>query len=155
MKLAFAGPLAGALTVCLTLAGCGGAEPSAHTVSGFVSAETAVSSVSLKDSSVPTQERTSQVDADGAFSFQVSGLTQHYSITKFDDDATESRAFRAMLKEVSFTTAAGALTVTNRATGGVIYSASLSDVASGVLHPENIPGGTVTPPPPPPPTACT
>jgi cytochrome c553 len=205
--------------MCLTLAGCGGAEPSAHTVSGLVSAETAVSSVSLTDSSAPAQERTSEADADGAFSFEVSGLTppfvltavdaagtrqaalalaegrtnidavttaaysrpsgsnvnwdsdryesmlrklrtvlsplfQHYGITKFDDDATESRAFRAMLKEVSFTVASGALTVTNRATGGVIYSASLSDVASGVLHPENIPGGDVTPPPPPP-SACT
>jgi hypothetical protein len=205
--------------MCLTLAGCGGAEPSAHTVSGLVLAETAVSSVSLKDSSAPAQERTSEADADGAFSFEVIGLTppfvltavdaagtrqaalalaegrtnidavttaaysrpsgsnvnwdsdryesmlrklrtvlsplfQHYGITKFDDDATESRAFRAMLKEVSFTVASGALTVTNRATGGVIYSASLSDVASGVLHPENIPGGDVTPPPPPP-SACT
>lgn len=205
--------------MCLTLAGCGGAEPSAHTVSGLVSAETAVSSVSLKDSSTPAQERTSEADADGAFSFEVSGLTppfvltavdaagtrqaalalaegrtnidavttaassrpsgsqvnwdsdryesmlrklrtvlsplfQHYGITKFDDDATESRAFRAMLKEVSFTVASGALTVTNRATGAVIYSASLSDVAAGVLYPENIPGGDVTPPPPPP-SACT
>jgi hypothetical protein len=198
-----------ALAACLALVGCG-AEP--HTVSGLVSAESAVSSVSLKDSSVPPQERTSAADPSGAFSFDVTGLTppfllsavdadgtqlaaiaakagradidalttaaaavsadsfysgssglsdayesmltklrtvlaplfQHYGIT-VGEDMDESSGFRTMLKEVSFIIKSGTLTVTNKATGGVIFQAPLNNLSSGVLHPENIPGGTTTP----------
>jgi hypothetical protein len=43
----------------------------------------------------------------------------------------------------------GNVTITNRETGGLIFSAPLTDLASGVFHPENLPAG-VTPP-----TACT
>jgi len=211
-KIGIARLAAGALSVCLALTGCGGSnEP--QTVTGHVSADALVSSVSLKDSSVPTNERTSAADADGTFSFDVNGLTPPFTLTavdaagttlqalaksagqtnvdalttiavsmagdnlvlgassfddgyesmlrklrtvlaplfshygvKFGDDVAESRAFRAMLKEVTFDVTARTLTVTNKATGGVIFTAPLSDLSSGVLHPENIPGGTVTPP---------
>jgi hypothetical protein len=204
----------GALSACVVLTGCG---TESHTVSGNVSADAAVSSVSLKDSSAPPQELTSPADAQGAFSFDVSGLTPPYILTavdasgtqlsalatkagttnidalttaacafsgdslllgpsafedayesmlyklrtvlaplfdhygvRFGDDFEESRAFRAMLAEVSFNVSSGTLTVTNKATGGVIFSAPLNNLASGVLHPENIPGATggTTPPPP-------
>ena len=202
------------LAVSIALAGCGGtasAPGSSSTVSGFVSADTSVGSVTLRDSSVPPQERASATDANGAFSFDVDGLAPPFMITevdasgtrqsalamwpgvtnidalttvaatlptgspvkwdlgryestlkklrtalaplfdhygvKFGDDVTESKAFRAMLKEVSFTVSSGMFTVTNRATGGAIYSAPRSDVASGVFYPENIPGGVVHPPP--------
>ncbi|HET9594942.1 MAG TPA: cytochrome c [Anaeromyxobacteraceae bacterium] len=80
-------------------------------------------------------------------------LFDHYGI-RFGDGWDESRAFRAMLSELRFTISNGQLVVANRATGGVIYSAPLTDLASGVLHPENIPGGTAQPPPPSAPT-CT
>ncbi|MFL5270808.1 MAG: c-type cytochrome [Anaeromyxobacteraceae bacterium] len=212
-KLGIASLAAGALSVCLALTGCGGSS-APQTVTGHVSADALVSSVSLKDSSVPTNERTSAADADGSFSFDVNGLTPPFTLTavdaagttlqalakgagqtnidalttiavamagenlvlgassfddgyesmlrnlrtvlaplfshygvRFGEDMEESRAFRAMLKEVTFDVTAGTLTVTNKATGGVIFKAPLSDLSSGVLHPENIPGGTVTPPP--------
>jgi mono/diheme cytochrome c family protein len=250
MKAGQKGFTLSAVTLCLALAGCGGSNPAPgtldapNTVSGLAGAEGAMSAVSLRDSSVPPQERTITADGDGAFSFDVTGLTppyvletvdaagtgesalamragvtninalttaaracasrsgggdghgdkgdshgdrgdshgdraedhhggasgnvnwdsdryesvlkslrtvlaplfDHYGVKTGGDDQAESRAFRAMLKEVSFTVASGTLTVTNKATGAVIYSAPLSDVASGVLHPENIPGGGVTPP---------
>src|SRR6266516_2650932 len=71
-----------ALSVFLALAGCGGNE--AQTVSGLVSADAPVSSVSLKDSSVPPKARTSATDADGAFSFDVNGLTPPFMLTAVD-----------------------------------------------------------------------
>ncbi len=74
-------------------------------------------------------------------------LFQHYGV-KFGEDWDESRAYRTMLREVNFVVRSGVVTVTNKATGAVIFTALLSDLASGVLHPENIPGGAVTPPPP-------
>ncbi|MFL5261273.1 MAG: hypothetical protein ACJ79L_02540, partial [Anaeromyxobacteraceae bacterium] len=71
---------AGALSVCLALTGCGSSsEP--QKVTGRVSADALVSSVSLKDSSVPTNERTSAADADGSFSFDVNGLTPPFTLT--------------------------------------------------------------------------
>jgi hypothetical protein len=234
MNVGLKGFSSSAVTLCLALAGCGGSDTSPglnseHTLSGLALADAPVSAVSLRDSSAPPQERTITADSEGAFSFDVTGLTppyileavdaagtsqsalasragvtninalttaakasasrddkasasrddgdnrpsasgnvnwdsdryesvlkdlrtvlaplfDNYGVKKFGDDVAESRAFRAMLKEVSFTVASGTLTVTNKATGAVIYSAPLSDVASGVLHPENIPGGTVTPP---------
>ena len=205
------------LAVSLALAGCGGIAPptgSSATLSGLVSADSSVGAVYLRDSSVPPQDRASPAGADGAFAFDVDGLTPPFMITaveasgtlqsalavsagvtnidalttvaialpsgssakwdsdryestlkklrtvlaplfdhygvKFGEDVAESKAFRTMLKEVSFTVSSGMLIVANRATGWVIYSAPRSDVASGVFHPENMPGGGV-----PPPSACT
>ena len=178
------------------------------------SLDSSVGTVYLMDSSVPPQDRASQAGADGAFAFDVDGLTPPFMITaaeasgtlqsalavsagvtnidalttvaialpigssvkwdsdryestlkklrtvlaplfdhygvKFGEDVAESKAFRTMLKEVSFTVSSGMFIVANRATGWVIYSAPRSDVASGVFHPENMPGGGV-----PPPSACT
>ena len=83
-------------------------------------------------------------------------LFQHYGVKRFGEDMDETRAYRAMVREVGFTVKDGTFTATNKATGAVIYTAPLSDLASGVLHPENIPGasdgGTPTPPPP---SSCT
>jgi mono/diheme cytochrome c family protein len=204
--------LASVLSACLAMTGCGGSAES-QKVSGLVSADAPVSSVSLKDFSVPANERTSPADANGAFSFDVNGLTppfmlsavdasgtqlaalatgpgttnldalttaasfmsseadeqgdhsatytsilgklrtvlaplfDHYGV-KFGDDMSESSAYRKMLQEVSFTSSNGQFTVTNKATGAVIYTAPLTNVTSGTLHPENIPGGTTTTPPP-------
>jgi len=83
-------------------------------------------------------------------------LFQHYGVKRFGEDMDETRAYRAMVREVGFTVKDGTFTVTAKATGAVIYSAPLNDLASGLLHPENIPGagdgGTPTPPPP---SSCT
>jgi hypothetical protein len=63
-------------------------------------------------------------------------------------------AMTALLKDVSFSAANGTLVVTNRATGAVIFSGPLSNLAAGTFNQGNLPAGpgTTTPPPP---AACT
>ncbi len=58
----------------------------------------------------------------------------------------------ALLGAVKITVSSGTVTITNRATGGVIFSAPLDNLAAGVFYPENMPGGSTTPPPP---STCT
>jgi hypothetical protein len=64
-----------------------------------------------------------------------------------DDDAAGGLV--EMLHAIRITVRSGIVTITNRETGGVIYSAPMSDLASGEFHPENLPGGTGVP------TTCT
>jgi len=58
-----------------------------------------------------------------------------------DDARTGPTGLRAMLHDVSFAVKSGVVTVTNRATGGVIFAAPLGDLTSGVFHAENMPAG--------------
>jgi len=67
------------------------------------------------------------------------------------DPLADRARLRALLRDVRFAASRGVITVTNRATGGVIFTGPLADLASGTFHPENLPGGPGTPPPPPPP----
>jgi hypothetical protein len=70
-----------------------------------------------------------------------------YQVTRIcGDDAGAPDGMRALLKDVSFTVHAGTVTITNRMTGAVIFSAPLNDLASGVFHPENMPAGPSGPP---------
>lgn len=70
-----------------------------------------------------------------------------------DDDENGNTGLRAMFHDVRFAVKDGIVTVTNRQTGGVIFTGSLKDLASGTFYPENMPGasggggGTTTPPP--------
>ena len=66
-----------------------------------------------------------------------------------DDNEHSSSGLRAMLRDVQFKVTKGTVTVTNKATGSIIFSGSLKDLASGTFYPENMPdvsGGA---------TACT
>jgi hypothetical protein len=56
---------------------------------------------------------------------------------------------RALLHDVRFGVESGSVIVTNRETSGVIFSGPLSDLASGIFHAENLPGGPGAPPPDP------
>ena len=67
----------------------------------------------------------------------------------FDDD-DRAGGLVQLLHAVRITVSDGTLTITNRETGGVIFTAPVRDLSSGVFYPENLPGGT-----PPPPSACT
>ena len=69
-------------------------------------------------------------------------LFDRYGVTRIggDDDGDVS-GMRALLRDVSFTVQQGVVTVTNRATGGVIFTGKLSNLAAGVFHPENMPAG--------------
>lgn len=72
-----------------------------------------------------------------------------YNITP--ENGHDDDAYRAMLRDVKINVADGKLVVTNRASGKVIYSASLKKLGEGVFNRSNLPAkcGTVAP------TVCT
>ena len=65
-------------------------------------------------------------------------LFQLYGIT---DPLVDKAAVRLMLQDVEFVVHDGVLTVTNRATGGVIFTGSLHDLAGGTFTAANLPPG--------------
>jgi len=69
-----------------------------------------------------------------------------YGIT---DPRTDKAAVRALLEDVRVGKDDGLVTVTNKATGGIIFQGPVSDLASGTFYPEQMPAGpgTTTPPP--------
>jgi len=71
-------------------------------------------------------------------------LFQLYGVS---DPRTDRAGVRAMLRDVGFSVRDGVLTVTNRATGGVIFTGPLSDLASGTFDASSLPAGPGTPPP--------
>jgi len=58
-----------------------------------------------------------------------------------DDDDHKGSNVRALLRDVSFTVAKGVVTVTNRATGAVIFTGPLRHLDEGTFYPENMPAG--------------
>ena len=141
--------------LCVVLAGCGGSQ----TDSGFlepVISDQAASTLDLSSDSVDPATPTYHRDRYNleAVMYRLrrvaAPLFEHYGLI-FGEDWEESRAFATMVHEVSFVVKRGVVTVTNKATGGVIFQGPLDDLASGVFTPANIPdAGT-----PPPPSACT
>ena len=65
-------------------------------------------------------------------------LLERYGIV---DPFKDTAKVRLLLADVAFKSSDGTLTVTNRATGGVIYSAPLRKITTGTFHPENMPSG--------------
>jgi len=158
MSLNFKALCLSAAVLSIGLAGCGGAEHSATVAEPAISNE-AASALKLSSDDVEANPTAPTYSRDRynleAVIYRLrdvaAPLFQHYGL-KFGEDFEESSAFHQMLSEVSFDVKNGIVTVTNKATGGVIFTGRLNDVASGVFTPENIPGGVVTPPPP---SACT
>jgi hypothetical protein len=74
-------------------------------------------------------------------------LFDRYGITRIGED-DEGSHLRALLHDVSFTVKSGVITVANRATGGIIFTGPLSNLASGTFHAENMPAGPGGTPPP-------
>ncbi len=68
-------------------------------------------------------------------------LFQLYGIT---DPATDQAAVRRLLADVRVTRDDGIVTVTNRATGGVIFTGPLRNLASGTFTAANMPAGPGT-----------
>ncbi|HSB21388.1 MAG TPA: hypothetical protein VLD85_15370 [Anaeromyxobacteraceae bacterium] len=62
-----------------------------------------------------------------------------------DDASRKTSGISALLKDVRITISNGTVTVTNRATGAVIFTGSLANLASGTFYPENMPSGPVAP----------
>ena len=144
-----------------TLAGCGGASNGDPASSAQVTAALRTSAAEME----PEVSTTNEHEMEGAVSRFTSVMNQlrqvpalqplfdHFQIPNpivFGDDAM-SAGLIAMLHSVQFGVSNGTLTLVNRATGGIIYSAPWNDLSAGVFHPENMPGSTT----PPPPAACT
>src|SRR5574341_755650 len=66
--------------------------------------------------------------------YQISGN----AVTDDDDDYS---GLRALFNDVRFVVTNGKVTVTNRLTGGVIFSGSLYNLSAGAFYPENMPAG--------------
>jgi len=229
-----------AITLSLMVSGCGtsdspkassAANASKSTVFGIATLDsTTVGTVSIKDSSVPTQEKTATVSSNGEYTADVSGLTAPFMIKASGTDQTgenqvlysvstsggcaninelsdtavaaaaedqeadqdmlyvrsnsvgnlrtadkfvevvnslrtvlaplfalyqisgdpitdeaneETSGLRSLLRDVKFKVTNGNVVVTNRETGGIIYSGQLKDLASGTFYPENMPAGLV------------
>jgi hypothetical protein len=66
-----------------------------------------------------------------------------YGIHHIGEDSEDGHGsnVRALLRDVSFTVKKGVVTVTNRATGGIIFTGSLRHLSEGTFHPENMPSG--------------
>lgn len=61
---------------------------------------------------------------------------------------TDPAALLALFRDVQFGVKDGALVVTNRASGAVILTVPLADLAAGAFHPESMPAGPSTTPTP-------
>ncbi len=143
----------GVVVVGLALAGCGGG--SAPAAEGQVTAAVRSSARELE----PALEREEAVARFKNVLEQLRPVPELAPLFELyqvpdpilyeDDEAGEGLV--ALLQAVKFAQAAGWVTITNRETGGVIYEGPRSDLASGTVHPENLPGGA----PPPAPGACT
>jgi len=70
-------------------------------------------------------------------------LFELYGIKQIGEDSEEvnTRNVRALLRDVSFTVKKGVVTVTNKATGGVIFTAPLRRLSEGTFVPGNMPPG--------------
>jgi hypothetical protein len=145
----------GGALLALTLAGCGGSDGTSSTPSD------AQISAALRSSAREMEPEARMEDAVPRFTGLLFRLRELPALAPlFDlyrvqdpmemDDDDDAAGLIALLQAVKFTLDDGTLTITNRQTGGVIFTAPLSDLASGVFHPENLPGGTA-----PPPTSCT
>jgi hypothetical protein len=203
--------------------GCGSTSPpapaSSQAVAGLASSDSAVATVSMKDSSSPAVLRTTSPDTTGKFSLDArdmappfylkaqtesraeyavafapgttnvnpvttavlagasrnedaedgedgwSGKDSHvsenaleimqklhevlkplfdlYGIQHIGEDSEDGHGsnVRALLRDVSFTVKKGVVTVTNKATGGIIFTGSLRHLSEGTFHPENMPAG--------------
>ena len=58
------------------------------------------------------------------------------------DQEQNNSGLRALLRDVQFKVTQGNVQVTNKATGGIIFSGSLKDLTSGTFYPENMPAGS-------------
>jgi hypothetical protein len=135
----------GAVLLAFTLAGCGG---NADTAPDATQLNAAMRSSAHE--SEPDRDDDQVVPRFTALLNQlrdVPALAPLFDLYQVPDpfvmnDDSRAAGLIALLRAVKITVDLGVVTITNRETGGVIFSAPRTDLASGVLHPENLPGGT-------------
>ncbi len=134
------------------LAGCGG-------TSGADAPSTAQVTAAVRDSSHeadPTANMNDEHERDAAVSKFLKLLNDLRAVPQlaplFDlyqvpspiviEDDVRNAGLIDLLRAVRITTSAGTVTISNRTTGAVIFSAPANDLASGVFHPEALPSTT-------------
>ncbi len=147
------------------LTGCGGTSTSDSPASAQITAAMRSSARELDPEDKTNLDDEHEHERDAAVSRFVSFLDElrqvpalaplfsAYEVSnpmEMDDDVRGAGLIQ-LLRAVKITMSWGTVTITNRVTGGVIYTAPRSDLDSGVFHPENMPGAAT----PPPATACT
>jgi uncharacterized protein YceK len=73
--------------------------------------------------------------------YQITGNPITEDEHEHHEQENSNSGLRALLRDVSFNVSHGTVTVKNRATGGIIFSGPLNDLASGTFYPENMPAG--------------
>jgi hypothetical protein len=145
---------AGALVagVTFTSSGCGsGAQPSSD---AQVTAAVRAAAKELSPTAAPEQAVKTFMDVLDELRTvpELAPLFESYRVPKpvaIQDDQ-RGAGLMELLGVVKITRdREGNVAITNRKTGGLIFSAPLTDLASGVFHPENLPAAVS------PPTACT
>lgn len=144
--------LAGAIGAVILSTACGGGT--ASPASSGQAAQAVVSAARELDPSSATSTEQSDHDRVSYFESvfdqlrQVPALAPLFSLyavpspAQYDDGDHEVDGLVTLLGQVKITVQDGTVTITNRQTGAVIYTAPLSDLSSGVFYPENLPGGT-------------
>lgn len=143
----------GAVVSSIVLGGCGGADTSSTSATAGAVRAAAREMTPLDGRS--EEERVAEFQ--GLFMRlrsvpQLAPLFEMYHVpdpVEYEDDQ-KAGGLVDLLHAVRITVASGTVTLTNRQTGGVIFTAPMKDLASGIFYPENLPSGTDVPP-----TACT
>lgn len=125
-----AGALAVALSACNSSSGSNGLTASGPTIAGTV-AWNSLTTITLKDSSVPPQQKTVQSDSSGHYSFHVSGLTPPFMLKAADGSGAAEYAVASQPGSMDIdpiTTAAVALATKDA--GGTDAAWSAEDMAA-------------------------
>jgi hypothetical protein len=139
----------GAVLLGFTLGGCGGnneTAPDASQVTAAVRASAHESEPGYSDDQMVQRFTTllNQLRDVPALAPLFDQYQVPNPIVMVDD--SQATGLIALLQAVKITVASGTVTIANRQTSGVIFSAPLTDLASGVFHPENMPSGAAPSP---------
>lgn len=140
------------------LAGCGGAQDASSAPSNAQVTAAVVTAAKEMNPAAHTETEDEREETASRFLVFLNQLRQVPALAPlFDrygvpdpivmDDDVRDAGLVDLLHAVRFSLDHGTLTIVNRVTGGVIFTAPLADLASGVFHPENLPGATTPPPP--------
>ncbi|HEU0054387.1 MAG TPA: hypothetical protein VFQ39_14465, partial [Longimicrobium sp.] len=141
----------GMAMLAITLGGCGGGAGQASDSQVTAAVNASAKEMSPEDAQEQAVQRFMSLLNQLRALPQLAPLFDLYQVKEpvVIEDDVESAGLIALLEAVKITLVSGTVTITNRETGGVIFSAPRPDLASGIFHAENLPSGT------PPVTACT
>ena len=83
-----------------------------------------------------------------ALKAKLAPLFAQYGVTQdpvSDEFEADGKGLDALFDDVRITISKGTILVTNKTTGGVIFTALVTDIDGGTFYPENLPGGQRNP----------